>query len=361
MYGKPRRLGKSINILVLLCSAAMCGFACSDGKTAPDHGGSRGPIDLALTLSWLPADTESLLVANGPIWMSNFQTADEGNKNIDVPSENLAKAFENLTLEQFNFKNDFLEKHLEGKKLLFAVEGSRHFRSPSGLGEMPYEGCEIGVFKDDLRDRRDAFMKEASPTEVRTETIEGQEVAEFEETHEQDIWTIYVAFPQDGVVLVATNKSYLQEVLARMQNAQGDRALPDNLPEWKYVNKRAQFWGLRHYAKQQSADDPTSPFGGQKSANMPDDDAVGLTYQCDPSAERSAILTYLSGPKTDVRAIEARRFPSLADPEGTAGLQIKYQVLEPGVIQTTYDLSHSQPLEWFVFVLMGSMGHAVYI
>src|SRR6266853_2281016 len=34
---------------------------------------------------------------------------------------------------------------------------------------------------------------------------------------EQDIWTSFVAFPNDHVVLVATDRNYLAEVLARLQ------------------------------------------------------------------------------------------------------------------------------------------------
>ena len=97
-------------------------------------------------------------------------------------------------------------------------------------------------------------------------------------------------------------------MLARMKGAKGERALPDSLSEWKYVNKQAQFWGLRHFDKGKASEDPTSPFGGRKSDNLPDDEAVGLTYQCNLSKERNAILIYFSGPETDLRKIEDGRF-----------------------------------------------------
>ena len=229
------------------------------------------------------------------------------------------------------------------------------------MGELPFEGCSIAIFEDDLNDSRDAFMKDAEQVAVRFEEIEGQKVAVFQEQWEEDTWTTFVAFPQKGLVLVATNEGFLQEMLARMGGAQGERAFPDTLPEWKYVNKRAQFWGLRHYAKEQNASDPTSPFGGSKSANLPDDGAVGLTYQSDPSQARNATLTYLSTSRTKIRQIEQSRFPSISEPEATAGLHIQYREMEPGVIQSTYDLSYSQPLDWFFFVLMANMGHAVYV
>jgi hypothetical protein len=292
--------------------------------------------------------------------MSNFQTSGE-DKNHAITNDELAKQFEGLTLSLLSLRSSLLEKHLEGKEVSFALEASRHFRPPAGLGEMPFEGCTLAVFKDSLGDRRDAFMKDAARVAVRMEEIEGQKVAVLEEPSEQDIWTLFITFPQDGLVLVATNKQFLQEMLGRMRGAEGKRALPDTLPEWKYVNKQAQFWGLRHFDRTQADDDPTSPFVGGNSANVPDDEAIGLTYQSNPTNERKATLTYLSGSRAEIRKIEERRFPASSEPEARAGLHIQHRDLEPGVIQSTYDLGYSEPLFWFFFVFMVDIGHAVLV
>jgi hypothetical protein len=77
-----------------------------------------------------------------------------------------------------------------------------------------------------------------------------------------------VAFPDDQVMFVATNPLFLKETLVRMRGSHEEKALPDTLPEWKFVNKQAQFWGLRHYAKSEANEDPSSPFGGRKTANL---------------------------------------------------------------------------------------------
>jgi hypothetical protein len=318
-------------------------------------------VDIEQVLAWLPADTETLLVANGPFWMSNFQIGQGIYTDHEVSSEELEKHFEGMTLQLFNSRDDLLEKHLRGKKVLFALEASRRYRPPAGLGELPFEGCVGAIFRDDLDEQRDAFMKEAAQKAVRIAEIEGLKIAVFEEPSEQDIWTSYIAFPQKGVVLVATNEQFLREMLSRMRNPQRERALPPSLPEWKYVNTRAQFWGVRHFDKQQAKQDPTSPFGGRKSANLPDDGAIGLTYQCSPSRERKATLTYLSSSRAEIGKIEEGRFPSSSEPQETAGLHIQRRELEPGVIQSTYDLSRSGPLNWFFFVFMGSVGHAIYV
>jgi hypothetical protein len=341
---------KSLNISFILALITISMAACTSRK-----------IDFEQVLNWLPADTETLLVANGPFWISNFQMGQEAYTNHAVTSEELEKSFEGMTLQLFNSRNGLLEKHLRGKKVLFALEASRHFRPPTGLGELPFEGCAVAVFKDDLDDQRDAFMKEAAQIAVRIEDIDGQKVAVFQEPSEQDIWKGFVAFPQKGVVLAATNEQFLREMLSRMRSPEAARALPNSLPEWKYVNARAQFWGIRHFDKQRAKEDPTSPFGGKKTANLPDDGAIGLTFECNPSKERKATLTYLTTAEIEIVKIEEGRFPSSSEPEETVGLHIQRRELEPGVIQSTYDLSRSGPLDWFFFVLLGSVGHAIYL
>jgi hypothetical protein len=349
------------NFRWLLCFALIFVMESTGQKTDAGSLAIRHNIDLNAVLSWFPVDTETLEVANGPFWMSNFVVGEQDDKDHDITSVELEKQFEGLTLALFDSGKGLLEKHLERKKVLLALEGSRHFRTPAGLGELPFEGCAVAIFQDDLGDRRDAFMKDAAGVAVRTEEIEGQKVAEFEEQMEQDKWTLFVTFPEKRVVLVSTNKEFLQEMLARMHDMQGPRALPDNLREWAYVNKTAQFWGMRHYDRQQAKYDPTSPFGGEKSANFPDEEAVGLTYQCDPRTERRATLTYIAGPRVETRKIAEDRFPDTGDAERMAGLHVQHRELAPGVIQSTFDLSHSQPASLFFFIFMDHLGHAVYL
>jgi hypothetical protein len=138
----------------------------------------RGSMDLDRVLFWLPPDTETLLVANGPFWMSNFRTGEDESRNSRVTAEALAKGFEGMTLALFNTKNGILEKHLDGEKVLFAMEASRHFRPTKGLGGARYEGCALAIFKDNLRDRRDAFMKDSAPFALRVEEIEENKVVD---------------------------------------------------------------------------------------------------------------------------------------------------------------------------------------
>jgi len=240
MLGSMRN---ATNFRCILCFAVIIMMGCTDRNTNPGLKTSRGQIDLEKVLSWFPADTETLQVANGPLWMSNFMIGQHDYKNHEIKSEELEKQFDGLTLGLFGSGKGVLERHLEGQQVLFALEASRHFRTPAGLGELPFEGCAVAIFEKDLEDRRDAFMKDA----VKIEEIEGQRVAVFEERQEQDPWTFFITFPEKSVVLVSTNRQFLQQMLARMHGTEGQRALPNSLHEWTYVNKKAQFWGLRHY------------------------------------------------------------------------------------------------------------------
>jgi hypothetical protein len=191
--------------------------------------------------------------------------------------------------------------------------------------------------------------------------IEGQKVVVFQQPLQLDVWTTFVAFPQKDVVLVATDERFLEQVLVRMRGVKGRAALPESIPEWRFVNRQAQFWGLRHFDKLQAKDDPTSPFGDRKLANVPDEQAIGLTYQCTPSKEREVTLTYLSGLKKEIRKIDQERFASSTHQQEAAGLHIQYRELEPGVLQSTCDVSRPGSLEWFIRVLLGNLGHAIYI
>ena len=136
--------------------------------------------------------------------------------------------------------------------------------------------------------------------------------------------------------------------------------MPGDLPEWKYVDTESRFWGLRHFDRKQAKTDPSSPFGGRKSANDPDEHAVGLTFVFDPSRGRSATITYLSGDKSITGNANASLLAMGQAPEAK-GLDIKYRELGPGVVQGSYSLEHMEPIQFFLFALEGMLGHAIYL
>jgi len=311
-------------------------------------------------MSWLPADTETVTVARGPFVLAAGTPGENDTQDRVISDSDVSQNFQDLPLSLLQFKNGLLAKRLEGKRINLAMEGARHFRPPAGLGEMPYEGCAIVVFADNVDAETASFAKEARASALKAERIADQDVLVFQEKLEQDTWTTFVAFPSDHVVLVATDRNYVAEVLARSQGKGGQRALPNDLPEWKYVHTDARFWGLRHYDKSQAQTDPTSPIAGRKSANFPDESAIGLTFVFDPRIGRSATITYLSGDKSN--GTKPSESPlGMARATEAKGLDIKYRELSPGVVEGTYSLDHLQPMRFFLFVLDAILGHAIYL
>lgn len=324
-----------------------------------------GSVNLREVLSWLPADTETISIARGPFSLKpkigQSKQDEAGNENRAVTGQQLAETFEALTLSLFGLKDGLLLRSLKDKQISLAVEGARHFRPPSGLGEMPYEGCAIGEFVDDLDTDMASFANRNRKSIVRVEQVEGQAVAVFREKSENDVWTSFVAFPNKRTIIVATNRDYLSQVLAGLQGKKGYRGLPSDRPEWNYVNTDIQFWGVRHYDRTQAKFDPSSPFGGQKSANEPDEKAIGLVYGFDPSnGGNTAKITYLSGDTTlgshpDATLLSMGMGPDAED------LHIEYREVSPGVLEGSYTLRNTRQSSFFFFVFLGMLGHAVFI
>jgi len=352
---------RHLGLLLALSVAAFGSSGCKSARPTAQIGAAQLSVAASQSLSWLPVNTETLLTARGPFPLSNSQMQQADYTDRKTQAQDLRQAFQGLTIGLFAFDNGGLGKRLEGKKILFAAEGSRAFRSPNGLGELPYEGCAIVFFADDLGDIQETFMKTVGKSALRIDDIESYKIAVFQEKSEQDVWTTFVVFPMKNIVIVATNRDYLGEVLARMRAPGTTRAFPEALAEWKYVDTQAEFWGMRHFDRGQSQMDPTSPFGGRKPANLPDEQAIGLVYQCDPSKNTKAALVYLSGDKNGIKGIEQNRFPKSSEVENTAALHIEYRDIGPGAILSSYDLSRFRPLTWFMFVFMAYVGHAVYV
>jgi hypothetical protein len=350
-------------IALLFCALALVTANCNAQSASRSPVVSNSRQALLSALSWLPADTETLLVANGPFSMPPISGDDDDEKRDRVVSQKELRAqFQALPISLFGLNSHLLQSRMVGREITIALEGSRHFRTPRALGEMPYEGCDIVVFARDITELRETFMKESADSVSTREVIDGQLVTVFQNKMEEDVWTFFVAFPKPNVVVIATNRDYLSEVLARIGGAFGPRALPDDLPEWRYVNLRASCWGLRHYDKSQSESDPSSPFAGEESASLiADDQAIGIVFNFEPGPYRAANIVYLSGDKAILPEVKQRFFPSEADPESTKDLHVQFRQLSPGVVQSSYMLAHSESVFFFLFVLMAAVGHGVYL
>ena len=305
-------------------------------------------------LSWLPADTESVTAAMGPLLMPRMSRDSDGTMAIEKSAHEVKDTFKQFSLLLLLP----LAENFEEEPIVAAIEGSRNFRPPTGLGMMRSQGSAIAVFAGDITARANSFWKDSAKKIVRMEQIEGCTVGVFQEKSEEDLQTTYVGFPKPNIAVVATDREYLREVLARINGKHGERALPDTLPEWKHVDTRSGFWAIRHYRKDAASTDPTSPFGRCPGTEH-DDKAIGLTFSFNPDKSNTATVTYLSGNENSLASIKKGLF-SEREP-GVREMAAQYREAGPGALEGSYNLEQIESAESFLFVLEGLLGHAIYV
>lgn len=285
---------------------------------------------------------------------------DDNNRNHPISEEEVVQRVRLLALGTALFPKDVSEKLFVGQEVALAVDGSRHFRAPSGLGGMLFEGAEIIVFTHDISDRFNQLRDGPEHFAAIRETIEGRNIEVFTERAEEDNWTILVTLAKPDTMVFATNREFLREVLARADGVKGARALPESLPEWRYVGQNSVCWGIRHYDKTQSDFDPTSPFGGKKTANAPDDGAIGVVFNLHSGATPLATVNYLSASKEALSIVKNEMLSMEFEPEFKKDLRATYRERSPGVVQASFTLNRDESTDYFLFLLMASLGHAVY-
>ena len=312
-------------------------------------------------LSWLPSDTESVIVAQGPYTIPSKKKPDHTEQQGLTGAEVSKLWAMTLPMVMFGLDGDSLGERLASRKALVAIEGSRHFRVPRGLGMMHFEGCEIVVFSEELGDFPNSFAQDAQRDFVGTEEISGQRILVFQKKTDGDIWTTLVAFPRPNVILVATDRNYLAETLARMQGKPGPRALPTSLPEWRHVNRQSQFWALRHYDPDQAAQDPTSPLHVSDSAFVGSDTrAIGLVFNLTRESDARATIVYLSQDEGLLDQLNRGRWMDARDPD-LKDLHPKFRALAPGVVEGSFEFEKVEPTKIFYFTLLFQMGHAILV
>jgi hypothetical protein len=304
---------------------------------------------LSQVLGWLPADTETVLGANGPFTWDPRTLSDDARPQGTLTPAEVETRSRMFPLTLLNFKNGGLGEFVKGKRVILAIEGSRRFRPPRALGLMRYEGCLIVIFGSDVSLDGTAFMSVAANSAIRFEESGGTRIAVFEEQSENDTWTTFVGFPRFNVAVVATNLDYLRTLLDRMRGTPGTRALPQDLAEWRYVNTNAPVWGVRHYRQ------------GESSANIPDANAVGVTFSFAPAAERMATVDYLSA-NIDARRILSS-FLMMEDAATAAPREFQMRLRQPAarVLEASINLAAKEVIERLLFGSMAMLGHAVYV
>ena len=328
-------------------SLALLTLLVSPG-VAPEHtrASPASPTCWERLLDWLPEDTETIVVAQGPFEIpkpaAEKHEFDEAMRFLSIGPV-------------LGLQGGILNEELAGQKVLCIVEGSRHFTAPRGLGLMPYQGLHILQF-DPAADGviQKAFRACQERADKKIELV-GEQVVVFTEKHEEDVWSYFISRPQPGVLICATNQACLEETLKRLGRKPDRRAIPADLPEWKHVDVNARVWAVRHYRKESAEKDPSSPLRPKAAANAPDPDAVGFVFWYNPDSDKLARVRYLTSAKNALNiATEGWR-------QTKEVLKPNISQVAPGVVEIATSVSEEGTVSMFLFVLMASLGHGIYL
>jgi hypothetical protein len=365
--GSARDFGSSLTgssiMWTLVMSLAIPIYAADVGSArSAHHGWAEAPrIDQEDVLWWLPSDTESVVAARGPFALPMPpQEEDQDDREWPrkkVSATDIQSAFQELSLELVEDME--LSPLLRGSVVAFALQGSRHFRLPlRGFDVMDYEGCSIVVFKNNLGERARRIVRRLAKRAKQSD-VAGTRVLLLHFKSEQAGWNYLVAIPRPNVLLVANSLPYLQEVLQRMGEKEPPRALPDELPEWRFLDPAVRLWGIRHYDRTQAKYDPTSPFGEDRTFGPKDDQAIGLLVALDPSNPESATITEFTGDEAQVRDAAAKRIV-VAEPEEGVKYTIKVRTPKPGVLENLYTIDQVGALSYFILDVQVALGRGMY-
>jgi hypothetical protein len=287
--------------------------------------------DIEELLWWLPPDTETLQVTQTP----------------PRPHGPLFDGMEHARGEFVGGDESWsgiLTQHLKGARIDATLEGSRHFRPPSGLGAMLYEGALIMRFAKPLGETGTRLMADLGKRALKVDQFDGLEILEFRDRLENDIWTSCITIPRADVLVIATNRGYLEELLRRRKTRTGVRALPEQLQEWQWIDVTAPFWALRHYRR----DAPDDVLDGFDTA------AVGVTAHVN-SDGRTIVAHYLSHAAT-AEQMSKRIWHHPGD-----GVSPEFRRVGSSAIEVRFVAKDEEDLSMFFFYLLAALGHATYL
>ncbi len=284
-------------------------------------------------LWWLPEDTETISVVQSfEILTKEDQEELEGRIELTKFA-----SFFHMGVKGFGWRRQLLTSVMErlgGRKVSVTLEGARHFSNYGSLGPGKYEGCCVIVFEEDAHVDVATFFESLRSLADETPEVEQQEVFVIRKKENQ-AKDLYLSSPRPGILLSATDETYLGEVLRRMATRGKSRALPSNLPEWQYLDPNAPLWAVRHFAEDARGDKRTT----------------GAVFALKPEGREVAEYTYLS---TDPKALgqtlqswvqpEAKLNPTISEgPAGTVLLthdlrEVDTESLLMGMIMMTLQL-----------------------
>jgi hypothetical protein len=247
-------------------------------------------------LAWLPAETETMFVLREPIVL----------KANDAPAVFEGKPAQLYALDRLmGLNGGQFYRRLQGRTVRPTVVGMGNIgnRAPGGVPSLMPE-AEVTYFY---------FFSEpltgealGTPEEVIAMHPLWRETAKIDAgepwrpgVHERALredenWLTLV---RPDLLVLSSRRQAILNLLGRVgqQNPNSNvRAFPDSLPEWMEVDRRASFWGLRHYSESGERRDSSNPRTGTPNQPKSDGSAIDVTVKFDTE---SGVLEvhYLSG------------------------------------------------------------------
>jgi hypothetical protein len=185
---------------------------------------TNSEIDQAIRL--MPIDTETLFVC----------------KTSEVrleprPTGTLSMSSFPIGLPESGFK------HLKELPVRYIIHGARKFKYPKGIGVGPFEGATVVSMAPKELKASSSFLKHSK---LRRKEVKGQEVYAFTEKSIENYAVTYQFCLVKGNLIISTDSNFMSTILERMKAKPIDRALPDTLEEWKYIDRTSGFYALRH-------------------------------------------------------------------------------------------------------------------
>jgi hypothetical protein len=211
-------------------------------------------------LPWFPADTETLIVARDvDISADAIGQKPQTELSAEQQQQSLQRGavwgVESLALGKLRtrgddrsfFKSGEYAKAFGKAAARLVIQGGRQYETVSAFGSYRWHGETVAIFDDDAREDVARFIEAVRRDATETRTIRGHEVIclptddKMESTYKLKPWQgIFITLLKPNAVLCASSDIYLDEMFARMESTPADRALPADLPEWKFVDSAAR-------------------------------------------------------------------------------------------------------------------------
>ncbi len=276
---------------------------------------TRLPADVEQAIHWLPENTESIMVARGPLQdgvLKDFRDprpspfvsipaappsrtngpAKLGPPTVAFPPEPKLGFQQEILASAtwlFGLAGKAFSENISKHKVRLVVAGARRFGVPVIGRASTYEGCELILFDTAVCD----VGIQAKPKErLSIEQMENNRVVRIDTDVEwgdkDEKISIWYAKPKPNILIAATHAGFLRTMLQRVAHLPAARTPLLDFPEWRYVDTQASAWGIRH----RRTATPIWTVAKAWEEPLPPTALNGITYYYRPRPSNSIVLRW---------------------------------------------------------------------